>query len=665
MINFRFLLAFLISIIPLVSNCQTTDLARSETATKNLLAPYNPGFESGKAKWTASGGTFAVTSSSPINGKQHATWDSSSASQTLTSTAVSMVRSGNCEASILIATPSGTATHLAQAYDGTNVLASVSVVSSTVAREHIVYFPCPSSGTVSLRLISVASDEPSISIDDAYLGLARGVSQVSQASLIASAVKAGTTSCAWSRTNTALGDFSTDADCPAITVVKQGTIGTIVTTDDDLPQIVINNLPPGEYLVLSSFQASYSAAATQSWALTDGTTTRVQSVATDGTVVPTVTLSATFSYTVAGSRTFKIQAASSSGSAIIANGTSGLTELSFQVFRFPTDGQTVINSEVQGWFAAGYISGADPGLSTSTQALTEITNGSLVLTQSPGSTSVGIACASGTTNTAGATTCASANESVGVTVSVPVAGSYRVCFRGTNYLYDSGSGTNVNVTQTFQVNQTSAASSTVVTSGNDNVPIILTTNSGGGAEVIGGGFPFNSCPVFQLSSGTNTFRLMYASSISGTLGTNNLQASGGVGTNNIYFRIEPVNSQQSAILANSVSTGRANGNYDDYVIFGGTTVDTSCTSTPCGYFKSSGSWVSQVTRSGTGLYSIDFTGRFSDVPSCICNTWIGGSDLAQCSIQQTNANGASIYVSTKTGGALTDARGTIRCTGPR
>lgn len=666
MINVRFFLALLISLIPIVSNCQTTDLVRSEYANKNLLGPYNAGFESGKAKWTASGGTFTVTSSSPINGKQHATWDSNSASQTLTSAAVPIARSGDCEAAILIAVPSGTATHLVQAYDGTNILASVNLVSSTVAREHRVNFPCPSSGTVAIRIISVASNEPSISIDDGYIGLARNITQLNQANLIASAVKSAAASCAWTRTNTSLGDFPTDADCPAITVIKQGVYGTIVTTDDDLPQIVINNLPPGEYLVIASFLGSYSSAATQTWGLSDGTTTRFQSVGTDGTVVPTITLTATFSYTVGGNRTFKIQGASSSGSAILANGTANQNELSFQVFRFPTDGQTVINADAQGWFAAGTISGADPSLSTSTQSLTEITNGSLVMTQATGSASVTIPCASGTTNTAGSLTCGAANESVGVTVNIPVSGAYRVCFRGTNYLYDAGSGTNVNVTQTFQVNQTTAASSSVTTSGNDNAPTLLTTNSGGGAEVVGGGFPFNPCPIFSLSAGSNTFRLMYASAISGTLSTNNIQASGGTGSNNIFFRVEPVNSQQQAILANSVSTDLSTGTRVYFAQFEGSGTLSNCNSSPCTIKNSSGTWLSSVTRGATGNYVANFlSGAFSGVPTCTCSgVNVGGGGPLVCGPYSATSSSMQMQMIDNTG-ASTDGSFHIICTGPR
>lgn len=176
----QWLLVLLTVLNPILASAALTDYDRQELAVKNWLAPFNSGFESGKAKWTASGGTLAAVTSGTnlLVGKGSATWDSGSAAQTLASQTITIEKGyygQNCEAGIVAQTPSGTATHTVQAYDGTNILVSATIVSSTTPRLNTVNFPCPQSGTVALRLVSVAADEPLIALDDAYLGLARNV----------------------------------------------------------------------------------------------------------------------------------------------------------------------------------------------------------------------------------------------------------------------------------------------------------------------------------------------------------------------------------------------------------------------------------------------------------------------------------------------------------
>lgn len=148
-----------------------SDQDRAEFSRQNILAGKNPGFENGKAGWTASGGTFTtVTSGSNLlTGKVSATWDSSSAGQTFSSLAVTIpnwAKGIAGELACVIQTPSGTATHVIEAYDGTNILSSVPIISSTGPSITPLYMTFPSSGTIQLRLKSVASNEPLIAIDE-------------------------------------------------------------------------------------------------------------------------------------------------------------------------------------------------------------------------------------------------------------------------------------------------------------------------------------------------------------------------------------------------------------------------------------------------------------------------------------------------------------------
>ena len=125
--------------------------------------------------WTASGGVVAeATGTNIIFGEKSATWDASASTQTFSYASLAIgqgYKSNNCEGALFIQTPSGTATHTLQVWDGTKALASVTVYSTTTPKEFSTgTFPCPSSGNWQLRLVANA-DEPLIAVDNAYLGL--------------------------------------------------------------------------------------------------------------------------------------------------------------------------------------------------------------------------------------------------------------------------------------------------------------------------------------------------------------------------------------------------------------------------------------------------------------------------------------------------------------
>jgi hypothetical protein len=202
-----------------------SDVDRADISAKNKLS--NSGFENGKVGWTASGGTFStVTSGSELlNGKVSATWDSSAAAQTLTGPALTIpngLKGRNAELSCLIRVPSGVATHKLQIYDGTSVLNEVVLSSSSTPAVNIVTAPFPTSGSIRPRIISVAANEPSISIDDCYLDEVK-VTQVAQAKFLGTLTYSGAASCRWQANNGSFADYAADTDCttPTVTGVLQ------------------------------------------------------------------------------------------------------------------------------------------------------------------------------------------------------------------------------------------------------------------------------------------------------------------------------------------------------------------------------------------------------------------------------------------------------------
>lgn len=317
-----------------------------ETGNQNLLS--NPGFEhvTTLTAWTASGGT---TANGTMLGSKSLLWNSSASAQTLTSTALTIpvgLFARNAEAACLIRTPTGTATHLLQAWDGTNVLAERSVGSSTSAVQTALNFVMPSSGTIALRLRSVASDEPEIDIDDCYLGPARNISQVSQASFFAGMEQAGASGCSYSQnTSTGINNWvalGTGTGCNAWTVSGAA---TAVGTNDH--RITLTNVPPGHYDIIftGAVPKGTSASSGQcSYRLHDGTTSYQPQVVGVGAAsyltAPQLRFGVTYT-TAQSSVTLRLEAADDHNSTCgIDNSAAGLNA-SWRVLRFPSQTQTL------------------------------------------------------------------------------------------------------------------------------------------------------------------------------------------------------------------------------------------------------------------------------------------------------------------------------------
>lgn len=131
-----------------------------------------------------------------------------------------------------------------------------------------------------------------------------------------------TTNCQWRRTNTAIGAFGTDTDCTGPTVEVNPGPGTIQTTDADLPQVTVNNLPAGTYRVrFAGSGVPVTNNNDNAFAIYDGTNTYGEA---GGSSILTTTVvgwdvEATFTYSSSGNRTFELHARSSVGSIDVTN----------------------------------------------------------------------------------------------------------------------------------------------------------------------------------------------------------------------------------------------------------------------------------------------------------------------------------------------------------
>lgn len=90
-------------------------------------------------------------------------------------------------------------------------------------------------------------------------------------------------------------------------------------------------------------------------------------------------------------------------------------------------------------------------------------------------------------------------------------------------------------------------------------------------------------------------------------------------------------------------------------------VSTVCTASPCTIAKQSGSWLTSITRAGTGDYTANFAVAFSDTPTCVC-TVAGGPISCVPFSESTTSVRIQAYTNTA---VLADSSIRLICVGPR
>lgn len=561
-----FILSFMIAVPNAVAVLNSYD--RQEFAFENALADKNPGFESGVTQWTASGGTFVSNSGTQIvpNSKQFATWDSNSASQTLQTAAVTVPKTGNCEFSIWIAVPSGTATHTITVTDGSNDLVTAqTITNNTNALKHIVNFPCPASGTVRGKFTSVASNEPSISLDNARLGSATNVGTVQQAIHKGSISMTGCTD--WTRSNGAFGDFAATAGC-TYTVT-----GDVLAPATVIPGFRLQNVAPGRYLILARGYFGKNITTTNadiSFRFSDGTNTFSEQITTSaasssGQAIGIGQISGAITYsTTQPTLTIQVQGQTSSTASSTAafisddggsNATSEINGLQFEVYYFPTSEQSVVMPAAQGWYVDANIAGANPSLGVAAvSSYTEITNASLTMTPRTGSAAVGIMCSStnaAASPTTSSSTCSAGSESLGANFNLPRSGVYEVCIQFSHFARADQAES---LFSTFQLIETPTNAQTLTQEGGSRITSGISGMTVASGTLQASYIPNTNCSLFNWSAGNKGVRLMYEQRVTGTpndsLIVGDADSSGG--QQDIRLTVRPATQQQQAIIANSV-----------------------------------------------------------------------------------------------------------------
>jgi hypothetical protein len=388
---------------------------------QNLIS--NNSYETDTTGWTASAGTFARTTTAGQYippGVAGASWAATGgAGRTLCYTATTINandglagRSG--AVSIAARAGSGTATHLLYAYDGTNILGSTTITSSTTQfARSTVNFPMPSSGTIQACIKSVSGTEPTLYFDDWYLGLAEGfnLSQASQAQFYGSATWVGTANCSWS-TTAAIGNFSADSDCT--TPVGSNLKGNASAPATKVPGISFATMPQGDYYFVANgyFYKNGTASSAVGYRFSDGTNTSNEQfigVTTSNNLATGTITGHIYESSNQSNVTVQIQGEGGGGDA--AKVEAWTIPLEIYVYYFPSSSQTAYRSDQMPMFWSGYHDTTCAWTNTST-------------TRADFSTDASCALAERQNINAGAVT--GSNTKPQITITLPRAGMYMV-----------------------------------------------------------------------------------------------------------------------------------------------------------------------------------------------------------------------------------------------
>lgn len=330
--------------------------------------------------------------------------------------------------------------------------------------------------------------------------------------------------------------------------------------------------------------------------------------------------------------------------------------------------QTVVRMDQSGWYVDATMDGANPSLGVAAvTSYTEITSASLTLKPQSGTQPVGVMCSSTNAATAPSTsntTCAAGDESVGINFNIVKPGTFEVCFYGSLYAeVDSAE----RVDTVFQLIETPTNAQTLTLEGGTRQSTGIKGQTIASGVDNGVQHPFTNCSLFKWDSvGTKGVRLMYEQSVTGTPDNVLLigDASANDGQRNMRWTVRPWTEASQVLVAGGVTTD-SGGIYKTIMVrVAGASDTTSCTSTPCTLYRNSGTSITAVNRTSTGLYPyVIAAGTFSQTPHC----WAQGRNGAQVltfngAATSATAGTVEVYDNSAT---VRDAYFELFCQGPR
>lgn len=650
-------------LLPITALAIFSESDKQQNVFRNLLR--NPGFENGKLNWTASAGSFTITTTTAnvSTGLASGIWDPSATSQTLTATAVAIPAGYYARSGLAFCSFKTTATDdKLQVTDGTNVINEMTIAPTSGYTKQVLNFVFPSSGNINLRVIS-ASDSAAISIDECYIGEASNLAQVTQSQVFGGATYPATTNCTWTTSGTSYANYSADSDCtsPAGSNLR----GFASAPATKVPGVTFSFLPPGKYHVVAtgSFQKTTTTNQQCYWRIHDGTTAAIgfKNSASGANILNSSELIGDFEYTTAQSNiTFQVQAAADAGTIACqvdaSNTTYHSSGFSIQVYRFPSNAETVYKPDMLGWIVDANINGGNPSLGTSAvTSYTDLNDANLTLTRQSGSIPVGVACSTPASETqeVGDTTCTGSegNESLGITFNAPTPGPVKACV---SFAQNLSTGAGGNIQSIFELVETPSNALTVLQEGNSRIQGDL--NIASASTTI----PYpNLCGVFNFTSaGQKTIRLFYEQGVGGSISQSIVLADGnsGNGYRDVHFVVTPLSqSVPTPLIVNSVTMTGAN-------VYREGLATLNCDGSSA-ITSQEGSWVSSIGNISSGACTVNFvSGTFSAAPRCQATSLTASSILFSGT---ASTSSVSIGCRTDAGANCTAVDFNLECVGQR
>ena len=594
----------------------------------NLLT--NGGFEVGTSAtgWTQAGtGTYSTVTSPVYGGAQVEKIALSSQTFTLSQDVSPALNypGVNMEASCKIYT--GIATGVVQfclREGGTALTGSYcqSVTTGSVWTPATINFAPPASGSIGLQVAATFPSNGTVYVDDCYLGPARNLSQVSQAQYLGSVYTPYTASCNWTNTSGSFSSFSATSACPVATAS-----GSITAPATKIPGLIIPSIGPGTiYLVASGEMLTTASAGGQAgsaWRFYDGTNGTEDIFPYNNTgggtsqTVSTGHLIGSLTYSTPQSNlSIQIQSKLIAGTSNIIHVDDQTTGFKIDVYYFPSTSQLAVNSNAQ------------PGL-------TNWTTYPMVITGSVSNPTVG-------TTTTNLATWRQVGDSMELNYNLVQTGAGSA--GSGNYLFSLPSGYSIDSTK-------------VLTSNNNSTALGTCTAYNGSTTIVG---------VVQVADSTHLYCMTGYSSTPTLIGSAYYQLSGSTVNYGFTARI-PISgwtapTQMAPILVGSVTSTTSGAEHIERA-----TVSTRCTSTPCTIASQSGAWLTSISRSGAGSYTVNIaSGEFSNTPSCTCSAANTTGTNTVCAIGVWNTNNATTQDLTivNLSGSGTDSSFSIICMGP-
>jgi hypothetical protein len=598
----------------------------------NLLS--NPGFENGRAPHTFTGATPSIVTSGAnlLFGRSSLTWDATASSQHVQSELVTVpagLGGANCLARIHYR--GGDANLAFQVLDAASVVLSqqtLAVQANTVALN--LNFVCPAAGTQIRWRVTSTADAALIALDNAKLGDADNLSQVSQAAFVGGMEQVAAANCSYQEnTSSGFNNYVTLGTAPscASAWVNAGTITNLGPTRHEA---VYTNMPPGFYQIIVNGEIGNTAGGGCQFRLSDGTNSYQQQVVSSdaggsygGTLIYHV------NYTTAGDRTFAIQASDNHGGACVwRNSTTGFNA-SWKFYRFPTASEQAVRLDQTNydWIDGGPITiqatttnPTKPSTGISRDKVFYKREGQNLLLRYEYSHTVNTGSNSGN-------------------------GDYL-------FLVPPASGCTIDTTK--------IGTSTVIgiDSGGSNTVVVGSaslsrSNAAGGAGYVS---VFSSTQLRFLTSSTATVNVLRAASSAPwfSLSETNINYAAQASVPCVGWQ----ENRGAPLLVGSVTSSSAGAERVERF-----RIDTTCSASPCTITSQSG-FLTSVTRLGTGDYQLNIApGVFATSPTCVFTTQDAATQARN--VGSWTANTVQYRTFATGSGAAVDQQSQGICMGPR